>query len=72
MLQQIKRNIILLQKVELLKMASKMAVISASRTDMADILDKNTLILTFMDVKRLNDTNNQSRTWFCLIQKVEL
>ena len=43
----LKWNIILIQKVELLKMASKMAVILASKTYIADILDKNTLILTF-------------------------
>ena len=44
---QLKWNIILIQKDEILKMASKMAVISSSKTYMADILDKNTLILTF-------------------------
>ena len=45
---QLNWNIILIQKVEILKMASKMAVISASKTYMADILDKkNTLISTF-------------------------
>ena len=44
---QLNWNIILIQKVEILKMASKMAVISASKTYMADIFDKNTLISTF-------------------------
>ena len=48
---QLKWNIVLIQKVEILKMAAKMAVSSASKTYMTDILDKNTLILTFfMDV----------------------
>ena len=44
---QLKWNISLIQKVEILKMASKMAVSQASKTYMTDILDKNTLILTF-------------------------
>ena len=47
---QLKWNIILIQKVEILKMASKMAVSLDSMTYMTNILDKNTLILTFMDV----------------------
>ena len=45
---QLKWNIILIQKVEILKMASKMAVSKASKTYMTDVLDKNTLILTFL------------------------
>ena len=44
---QLKWNIVLIQKVEILKMASKMAVSWASKTNMTDILDKNTLMLTF-------------------------
>ena len=40
----------LIQKVELLKMASKMAVSYATKTCMTDILDKNTFNLIFMDV----------------------
>ena len=44
---QLKWNIILIQKVEILKMASKMTVSEASKTYMTDILDKNTLLLTF-------------------------
>ena len=44
---ELKWNIILIQKVEILKMASKMAVSKASKTYMTDILNKNTLILTF-------------------------
>ena len=44
---QLKWIIILIQKVKILKMASKMAVSQASKTYMTDILDKNTLILTF-------------------------
>ena len=44
---QLKWNIILIQKVEILKMASKMAVSYVFQTYMTDILDKNTLILTF-------------------------
>ena len=43
----IKMDIILIQKVEILKMASKMAVSLASKTYMTDVLDKNTLVLTF-------------------------
>ena len=50
MLQPIKWYIVLIQKVEILKMASKMAVSLASKTYLTDILNKNTLILTFMDV----------------------
>ena len=44
---QLKWNIILIQKVEILKMAPKMDVSLASKTYMTDILDKNTLMLTF-------------------------
>ena len=44
---QLKWNIILIQKVEILKMASKMDVSLASKTYMTDILDKNPLMLTF-------------------------
>ena len=44
---QLKWNIILIQKVEILKMASKMAVSQASKTYMTHILDKNTLNLDF-------------------------
>ena len=40
-------NLVLIQKVELLKMASKMAVSLASKTYLTDILNKNTLTLTF-------------------------
>ena len=40
MLQPIKLDIILIQKVEILKMASKMAVSLASKTYMTDVLDK--------------------------------
>ena len=40
MLQPIKWNIILVQKVEILKMASKMAVSYVSKTYMTGILDK--------------------------------
>ena len=47
---QLKWNIILIQKVGILKMASKMSVSQASKTYMTDILDKNTLNLTFMDI----------------------
>ena len=43
---QLKWNIVLTQKVEILKMVFMMAVSSASKTYMTDILDKNTLILT--------------------------
>ena len=39
---QLNWNIILIQKVEILKMASKMGVSYASKTYMTDILDKNT------------------------------
>ena len=38
---------ILIQKVEILKMASKMAVSKAFKTYKTDILDKNNLMLTF-------------------------
>ena len=44
---QLKWNIVFIQKVELLKMVSKMAVSLASKTYLTDILNKNTLILTF-------------------------
>ena len=44
---QLKWNTVLIQKVEILKMASKMAVSLASKTYLTDILNKNTLILTF-------------------------
>ena len=44
---QLRWNIVLIQQVEILKMASKMAVSQASKTYMTDILDKNTLIFTF-------------------------
>ena len=44
---QLKWNIILNQKVEILKMVSKMAVSLASKTYMTNMLNKNTLILTF-------------------------
>ena len=44
---QLKWNIILIQKVEILKMVSKMAVSLASKTYMTNMLNKNTLILTF-------------------------
>ena len=47
MLQPIKWYIVLIQKVETLKMASKMAVSLASKTYLTYILNKNTLILTF-------------------------
>ena len=49
---QLKWNIILIQKVELLNMVSKMAVSLASKTYMTNMLNKkHTLILTFfMDV----------------------
>ena len=47
MLQPIKWNIILIQKVEILNMASKMAVSYAFKTYMTNILDKNALNLTF-------------------------
>ena len=40
---QLKWNIILIQKVELLKMVSKMAVSLASKTYMTNMLNKNTL-----------------------------
>ena len=40
MLQPIKWNIVLIQKVEILKMASKMAVSRASKTYMTDIINK--------------------------------
>ena len=39
---QLKWNIILIQKVEILKMASKMVVSKDSKTYMTKILDKNT------------------------------
>ena len=45
---QLKWNIILIQKVEILKMASKMAVTKASKTYMTDILNKNTLYFDFL------------------------
>ena len=38
----------MIQKVEILKMASKMAVSQASKTYMTDILDKNTLKFAFL------------------------
>ena len=44
---QLKKNIILIQNIKIFKTASKMAVSSASKTYMTDILDENTLILTF-------------------------
>ena len=44
---QLKWNIILIQKVELLKMASKMAVSYDPKTYMTDILDKTNYILTY-------------------------
>ena len=47
MLQPIKMEHYLIQKVEILKIASKMVVSWASKTYITDILDKNTLILTF-------------------------
>ena len=50
MLQPIKWYIVFIQKVEILKMASKMAVSLASKTYLTDILNKNTLILTFFYV----------------------
>ena len=59
---QLEWNIVLIQKVEILKMASKMAVSLASKTYMTYNLDKNTLILTFHGC--LNDTNYQIKTWF--------
>ena len=46
----LKWKINLIQKVEILKMTYKMAVSYASKTYMTDILYKNTLIFTFMDV----------------------
>ena len=49
MLQPFKWNNILIQKVEILKMASKVAVSEASKTYMTDILDKNTLMLAFYE-----------------------
>ena len=52
MLQPIKWNIILIQKIGILKMASKMAVSKASKTYMTNILDKNTLILNFLSMFR--------------------
>ena len=55
---QLKWNIILIQKVEILKMASRMAVSWASKTYMTDVLDKNNLNLTFYG------SNDQIRTWF--------
>ena len=44
---QLKWKIILIQKVEILKMVSKMAVSLASKNYMTNMLNKNTLILTF-------------------------
>ena len=45
---QLKWNIILIQNVEILKIASRMAVKYASKTYMTDILDKNTLNFDFL------------------------
>ena len=45
---QLKLNIILIQKVEILKMASKMAVSKTSKTYMTDILNKYTLNFDFL------------------------
>ena len=45
---QLKWNIVLIQEVEILKMASKMAVSLVSKIYLTDILNKNTLILTFL------------------------
>ena len=39
----LKWNVVLIQKVEILKMASKMSVSLASKTYLTDILNKNTL-----------------------------
>ena len=47
MLQPIKIKKYFDSEVKILKMASKMAVSLASKTYMTDILDKNTLMLTF-------------------------
>ena len=65
-LNQLKWNTVLIQKVEIVKMASKMAVSYASKTYMTDILDENILIWTFYGClkQRPNDTNDQRKTWF--------
>ena len=47
MLQSIKWKIILIQRILIFKMASKKAFSWASKTYMTNILDKNTLMLTF-------------------------
>ena len=68
---QFKWNIILIQKLELFKMASKMAASEASKIYMTDILDKNTSILTFygcLAAKRYKRSNEN----MILIQKVEI
>ena len=47
MIQTIKRNIGLIQRVEILKMASKMAVNQAPKTYLTNILDKNPFYFYF-------------------------
>ena len=47
MIKQLKWNIVLIQKVEILKMASKMAVIYAPKTYLTNILNKNNFDFDF-------------------------
>ena len=50
---------VLIQEVEILKMASKMAVNQFPKTCLSNILDKNRFyFFIFMDVYRINDTND--------------
>ena len=68
---QLKWIIILIQKVEILKMASNMAVNKASKTYMTDILDKNNLILTLNGCLEAKLYNQSNKNMFS-IQKVEI
>ena len=47
--EKIKWNIVLIKKVEIFKMTSKMAVSYTSKTYMTKILDENILIVTFYE-----------------------
>ena len=53
MIQTIKMNIVLIQKVEILKMAFKMAVSKAPKTYLTNIFNKNHLNFVSYGCKRL-------------------